>query len=216
MAKKEIQQTIDIKPLNTKTLIIPIQGDTEYISHCWAEKAIREIQDKQAGKAKSRKKEPRVPDKEYAESIYWLGKDGNRVKAKAEPSKHKYGFGIPSVSFKAAAVAACRNIDNIPMTISRGALHVQNEFVPIMNGDGFAEPYMRTDMVRIGMGVSDVRYRGAFKTPWRCELKVIYNEGVLTAEQVVNLFNVAGFACGVGEWRPSSKNGMSYGMFHVA
>lgn len=33
------------------------------------------------------------------------------------------------------------------------------------------------------------------------------------AEQIVNLFNVAGFACGVGEWRPS-KDG-SFGTFHV-
>jgi hypothetical protein len=32
-------------------------------------------------------------------------------------------------------------------------------------------------------------------------------------EQIVNLFNIGGFACGVGEWRPG-KDG-SNGMFHV-
>ena len=43
----------------------------------------------------------------------------------------------------------------------------------------------------------------------------MYNENVLSMEQIVNLFNIAGFGAGVGEWRPGSKSGGSFGMFHV-
>ena len=72
---------------------------------------------------------------------------------------------------------------------------------------------MREYMVRIGMGTADIRYRGEFKK-WSTTLHIRYNSNAMSAEQIVNLFNVAGFACGVGEWRPQ-KDG-SYGCFHVA
>ena len=42
---------------------------------------------------------------------------------------------------------------------------------------------------------------------------VLNNVNVLSVEQIINLFNVAGFGIGVGEWRPE-KDG-SYGLFHV-
>ena len=74
-------------------------------------------------------------------------------------------------------------------------------------------PEMREDMVRIGMGTADIRYRGEFKN-WSTILTIRYNERAMSLEQIINLFNIGGFSCGVGEWRPS-KDG-SYGMFHVA
>ncbi len=40
------------------------------------------------------------------------------------------------------------------------------------------------------------------------------NSGAISAEQIANLLNTAGFGVGIGEWRPE-KNG-SYGRFHVA
>lgn len=71
---------------------------------------------------------------------------------------------------------------------------------------------MRQDMVRVGMGTADVRFRGEF-TAWATTLSVTYNAKSLSPEQIVNLFNLAGFGVGVGEWRPE-KDG-SYGRFHV-
>ena len=67
-------------------------------------------------------------------------------------------------------------------------------------------------MVRIGMGVADLRYRGEFKQ-WSTTLNIRYNANVMSMEQIVNLFNIGGFSCGVGEWRP--EKGGSNGMFHV-
>lgn len=98
------------------------------------------------------------------------------------------------------------------MTFLRGVFHVDVELIPI-EGD----PYMREDMVRVGgkgpgTGVADIRYRPGFPE-WSAVLPVSFNRKAITVEQLVHLFNVAGFAVGVGEWRPE-KNG-SWGRFVV-
>jgi hypothetical protein len=72
---------------------------------------------------------------------------------------------------------------------------------------------MREDMVRVGMGTADLRYRASF-WPWSAIVRVRFNANVLSAAQIVNLFNTAGFAVGIGEWR-MEKDGQS-GSFHVA
>jgi len=95
------------------------------------------------------------------------------------------------------------------MVESRGSFHVIGDLIPIKCAKG---PKMRTDMVRIGQGTSDVRYRPEYKD-WSCELPIEYNANVISAEQIVNMFNTAGFSTGVGEWRP--ERGGQYGMFKV-
>lgn len=104
---------------------------------------------------------------------------------------------------------ACSHVDGVTKVQARGAFHLNGEFVK-MNGEG---PFMREDMVRIAMGTADIRHRGEFRD-WHVVVSVRYNASVLSAEQIINLFNVAGFATGCGEYRPSRDG--SYGMFHVA
>jgi hypothetical protein len=167
-------------------------GDSPLICHAWSAKAKREMLDKQMKKAKAAK-EAKDPEDDYQQSLY-----------------HCQGgaYGFPAVAFKSAAVGACRFVDGIKMTEARGAFHIIAEMLPI---DG--EPNMREDLVRIGMGTADIRYRGEFKR-WSVCVPIRYNAAVLSAEQIVNLFDTAGFGVGVGEWRPE-KDG-SYGMFHVS
>jgi hypothetical protein len=112
------------------------------------------------------------------------------------------------VGFKAAAVDACSHVANITKVEARGAFHINCELVPLIG-----EPTMRRDMVRVGMGTADIRFRGEFKQ-WKAIVPIRYNAGVLSDEQITHLFNVAGFAIGIGEWRPQ-KDGQ-YGLFHVA
>ena len=183
---------IAIPQIAIKELQLTLIGDSPLICHKWSDKAKQMMLDKQTGKA-IQKKAPKDPEQDYKDSLY-DHPDG--------------GYGFPSVGFKAAAVSACRSVEGIKMTEARAAFHVPGELIKIEG-----EPRPREDMVRIGMGTADIRYRGEFPD-WRAKVTVRYNEAVLTPSQIVNLFNVAGFGVGVGEWRPE-KDG-SYGMFHVA
>jgi hypothetical protein len=183
--------TLDIPPIDVRRMSIRIVGDSALISHKWSEKAKKEMLDKQMKKAKTAKT-AKDPERDYRDSLY---------------DHPEGGYGFPCVAFKASAVGACRFSDGIKMTEARGAFHVVGELAKVIG-----TPTMREDMVRVGMGTADIRYRGEFKQ-WQTALVVSYNGDALSPEQIVNLFNVAGFGVGVGEWRPE-KDG-SYGRFHV-
>jgi hypothetical protein len=185
-------QVIELPPIDLRILNIRLVGDSPLICHAWSHKAKEQMLSKQMKKAKQAK-EAKDPQRDYEESLYKL---------------EEGGYGFPSVAFKSAAVSACRYADGVKMTEARGAFHIIGEMVPI-----HGNPNPREDMVRVGMGTADIRYRGEFKE-WSVDLPIRYNTKALSAEQIVNLFNTAGFGVGVGEWRPE-KDG-SYGMFHVA
>jgi len=181
---------VEVPQIDVRQMEITLIGDSPLIVHRWSEKAKKEMLDKQMKKAKTAK-DAKDPEQDYQDSLYKL--DGG-------------GFGFPCVAFKAAAVGACRFAD-MKMTEARGAFHVVGEFAVI---DG--APSMREDMVRVGMGTADIRYRGEFKQ-WKTTLTISYNAAAFSPAQIINLFNIAGFGVGVGEWRPE-KDG-SYGRFHV-
>jgi hypothetical protein len=190
VAKKE--ETIEIPRIDIGYLEILLIGDSPLIMHKWSEKAKKEMLDKQMKVAK-KGREAKDPQKDYEDSIYHHP-DG--------------GYGFPSVAFKNAAVSACRFTDGTKMTVARGAFHVEGEFVKIEG----SEPNPREDMVRVGMGTADIRYRAEFQN-WNANVRLAYNKHALSKEQIVNLFNLAGFGVGVGEWRPE-KDGQ-FGRFHV-
>ena len=121
-------------------------------------------------------------------------------------------YGFPVSGFKNAAVDACSFMEGQKKTIARGAFHLIDE-----SGEGLVAikgtPHMRKDTVRVGMGSADMRYRGSFPVGWKADLKIRYNKNAISAAQIVQLFNTAGFSIGIGDWRPQ-KDG-SYGMFQV-
>ena len=195
VSKQQDTAVLDIPDLQQKTFLLRIVGDSELVTHAWSDKAKKEMLDKQMGKARP-KKEHKDPIRDYEEAFHRLP-DGRP--------------GFPAIGFKAAIVAAARQVDGLTMTFLRGAFHVVGD----TGGDLIAiegEPHMREDMVRIGMGTADIRYRPGFPT-WAATLTVRLNARALTVEQLVHLTNQAGFSVGIGEWRPE-KNG-AWGMFHV-
>lgn len=161
---------------------IEIVGTSSLIMHQWSEKAKRKILDKQTKRA-TNAQEPKSPEEDFEASLYRLNG----------------GYGFPSVAFKSAAVRAGTYADQ-KMTFLRGAFHVLNELVPIEG-----EPKPREDMVRVSSGGADIRYRGEF-IDWGAVIPVDLNERAVSVEQLVNLFRIAGFAVGIGDWRPE-KNG---------
>lgn len=183
-------EVIPIPPIEIKTYVLRIVGDSPLICHAWSQKAKQEMLDKQMGKARG-KKEPKDPNRDYLDAFYRL-EDGTPA--------------FPTIAFKAAAVNASRQVDGLKMTFLRGAFHTVGELVAI---EGV--PRMREDAVKIQM-TSDIRHRPEF-WPWSVNLSVRVNTRALTMEQLIHLFNQAGFSSGVGEWRPERDG--AFGMFHV-
>jgi hypothetical protein len=205
-AKKQTEQVVNIPAIEVRNLTLRIVGDSPLIVHAWSTKAKQEMLDKQMKKAKQAKA-AKDPVGDFLQSLYVI--DGEPEVVEKDDGLYATGatFGFPAVAFKAAAVGAGRYTD-AKMTELRGAFHVEGELVEIVGS-----PKMREDMVRVGMGVADIRYRGEFEE-WHADLVVRYNERAISTDQVANLFNVAGFGVGIGEWRPE-KDGQ-YGRFHVA
>lgn len=206
---KKTTEKIEIPAMSFKMATLHIVGDSPLIVHAWSEKAKRMMLEKQMKKA-TKGKEVRDPFAEFCDSLYWLSERPEDLTEENFGKVVKTArFGFPALAFKAAAIDAAYQQGLVEKkTTLRGAILVIGEWAEIKG----SYPTMREDMVRIGMGTADLRYRGEFKE-WSTDLTVRYNANAVSLEQVVNVFNCGGFACGVGEWRPA-KDG-NYGMYHV-
>ena len=183
-------EVITLKPPQVERLHVEVVGTSPLICHRWSDAMRAQVRDKQT-KAATKGRVAKDPEQDYQESLYRM-EDG--------------GYGFPAVAFKAAAVRAGTYAE-MRMTFLRGAFHVPGELVPI---DG--APSMREDMVRLQGSTADIRYRGQF-VQWRAVVPVLLNLAALSIEQLANLFVIAGFAVGVGDWRPE-RNGQ-YGRFEI-
>ena len=214
MATKNVE-LIEIRPIEIQKTTIRIVGDTPLIMHAWSEKAKREMLDKQMKKTKSAAREAKNPVEDFIRSMYWLTpmptdmtEDGFE-KAIADGAR----FGFPVTAFKQAAISAAYRMGWAKDKMSlRGAFFIDsdaNQMIEIHSDT----PVMREDMVKVGMGTADIRYRGEFRN-WYADIVISYNKnGQHTLEQILNILNAGGYVCGVGEWRPE-RDGQN-GMFHV-
>lgn len=223
MAVAKKTEVLEIRPIEIKQVPIHIVGDTPLIMHAWSEKAKRMMLDAQMGKAKGKKKEPKSPADDFIRSMYWLtpmpeydDKASEEEKMEAFEAAIEAGarFAFPVTAFKQAAISAAYRMGWAKDKVSlRGAFFIEsdeNGMIEIKSDP----PTMREDMVKIGMGTADIRYRGEFAN-WSADMTINYNaNGQYDLEAIVNIINAGGYICGVGEWRPE-KDGQ-YGQFHVA
>jgi len=204
MARAVKTSEVTIPAMDIRPIEIELVGDSPLVVHRWSEKAKSMLLAKQMKKAKQAKA-AKSPEQDFIDSLYWYSeKPENPTLEDVENGE----FGFPAIAFKAAAVDACSHVDGLTKVAARGAFHIDGDLVRIEG-----RPTPREDMVRIGMGVADIRYRAEFRS-WRVRLPIRFNANLLSPEQLVNLFETAGFGIGVGEHRPQ-RNGQN-GRFHVA
>lgn len=191
-------KSVEIREFSIQEVTIPIQGVTPLIVHRFSEKAQTMIKDKQKGAAKARKHEARDPEKEF------------------EASKHRSVLGwegFPAAGFKGAIIRGAKIVGMV-MKDAQTSFFIkadceQSQLVKII-GDS----RMRTDMVRVGMGAADIRYRPEY-LEWSANLTVEFNAGVISFDQICQLIKAAGYGAGIGEMRPE-KGKFNYGRFKLA
>ena len=210
---KSKDSTISIPAMNLETFQLHIVGDSPLIVHAWDEKAKLMMLQKQQKKATAGREARSEAYVEYAKTLYWVNPQmpdvDNMSEAEVYEEIDKATFGFPVVGFKAAAIDAGYQQGILDKkTTARGAFHIVNGEYAIIEG----KPTMREDMVKIGMGTAEVRYRAEFKQ-WATTLLINYNKNAMSMEQIANLFNTGGFSNGVGEWRPARDG--SFGRVHV-
>lgn len=224
MAAKKNDEAIVIKmeKIEEKTVKLRIVGDTPLIMHCWSEKSKKQMLDAMTGASKGKKKEPKRPVVEFFCSMNWLShqpeipedctdEEAELLFEKAIAEGAEFGF--PAQAFKLAANSAAYRLGWVKNQMGlRGAYYIRpqiGDFVVIHSDP----PVMREDPVTVGMGGTDLRYRGEFRN-WYADIELSYSPAFgFSLEALVNILNAGGYACGVGEWRPE-RDGL-YGKFHV-
>lgn len=222
MATKAATEVINIKNVEMREVKITVQGDTPLIMHAWSEKAKRMMLEAQQGKAKGKKKEFRNPVAEFIDSMYWLTKKpdtDNKTEEECEEAfieavNNGARFGFPATAFKQAGNSAAYRCGDVKNQMGlRAAYGIFGEDNPEMIEIKSDIPKMREDMVKIGMGTADLRYRGEFRN-WSATFIVKYDvNGQYSLENIINVINKGGIYNGVGEWRPERDG--QFGTYHV-
>lgn len=211
---------VTIPKIEFQVMQVSVRGKSPLIVHAWSAKAVRMMLGKQTGEATAGKGK-KNPFEDFEGSLYRL--------------QDNAGLGVPSPAFKACIVSGANDVD-MKMTEVKRCVHVLDYFTrvdaPPLDKSMWTEwdhkyekemvQYhkwgcsMRQDLVRLATGVADIRFRGCFPV-WSAKINVEFNAKVISADQVVNLFQIGGLGCGIGEWRPSSPECRSgeFGRFEV-
>lgn len=221
MAAAKKVELVAIKPIEMQEVKLTIVGDTPLIMHAWSEKAKKQMLDAQMGKAKGKQKERKSPMQDFIDSMYWLtgkptGGDTEEEKQELFVQAIRSGakFGFPVTALKQAAISASyrKGWTKDKMSL-RGVFFIDGGFGEFMEIKSDL-PVMREDMVRVGMGTADIRYRGEFQN-WSATVTLKYDaNGQYDLTSIVNMLNAGGTVCGLGEWRVERDG--QFGMFHIA
>lgn len=194
------EATVQIDQIAAETILVPIVSTSPLIMHRFSEKAKRQMLD--AAQGKKSPKQPKDPQAEYEAAFYRL--------------KGEEGYGFPSTAFKLATVGGARfySRNDVTMTGLKQCLF----FGGVIGEDGLAlvpidgDPIMREDVVRVGRGSSDLRYRPMFPE-WTAELEITYVTSSLTRGSVLSLVDAGGMGVGVGDWRPERSG--DFGTYRI-
>lgn len=240
MATKKTEEVI-IRPIERAIIPLTIIGDKPLIMHAWDIKSKRQMLMSQLKWEKTKQHDPKDPVADFISSMYWLTPMPEEMTEEAFNQAIANGarFGFPVTAFKQAAISAAYRMGWTKDKVSaRGAFFINETADHYYGGELYLDekhkeiriipnqqisaqmveivsdaPILREDMVRVGMGTADIRYRAEFRN-WKATLEIEYNtNGNFTVDQIINMINAGGYVCGVGEWRPE-KDGQ-YGMFHV-
>ena len=188
---------ITLEEMQQSILTTRIKGISALIEHKWSEKAIKMMEDKHAG-VKVKNRDVRVPEQEFKDAAY-VCEDGR--------------FGFPSGGLKKCMINAAHKDIGLEKTLLKKSLFIlPDDTVNNLCAFESDEPLMRQDIVKVGMGSTDLRYRPEFRN-WSMIVRIEFDSQSLTLNTILSLVQRAGFGVGLGEMRP--EKGGEYGRFEV-
>lgn len=200
-------ETIELKPLSKREIEVTIVGDSDLVLNKMNDVTSRGLIDKRKDKAKDTEK-PNVWE-EIITSIHWRdGKphdfsENGLMKALRENAPCITDFGLKK-SFMNMVVRG--EIDKYSTKFDANVnLLDKGGLVPIK----FAEHFIDEKLMSPKKG-SPVLARLNRFSGWSATFTVSYMENVFSAEQIINIINMAGFGLGIGSGRSSG-----FGRYHV-
>ncbi len=204
MAKTE---KITLHTLTPVQLEVTIVGDGDLVLNKMNDVTVKQLTDKRKNKAK----DIEVPNmwEEIITSMHWyngkpadFSEDG-LIKALEENAPCITAFGLKK-SFGDAVVRA--EIDKYKTKFDANVnIMAKNNLVPIT----FAGHYVDEKLMSPKKGSPVLVHLNRF-SGWRATFTVSFMENVYSAEQILNIINLAGFGIGIGSGRSSG-----YGRYHI-
>lgn len=212
---KKTEEVISIRPVEKRIVNIRIVGDSPLIVHNWTKKAKQQMLDAQTKKTKTKAKEAKDPFYDFADSLHWICGRPDELNPDTfeEAIKNGAKWGFPADAIKKAGNSAAYRMGWVKNQMAlRASYFITSEYGDLAEIKG-SIPQMREDMVRVGMGTADIRYRPVFES-WYMDLQLEYNANSnVTLEQILNIIEAGGYGVGIGEWRPE-KDGR-FGTYHI-
>lgn len=212
LTEKEIQkmkknEVIELRPLGNRLMEVTIVGDGDLVLNKMNDINTKMLTDKQKGKMKNTE----VPNEWEAiiTSLHWLkGKPTNfseegLKQALEDNAPCITGFGLK----KSFGDAVVRNeIDKYKTKFDAGVNIISSGgLIPI----NFTEHFIDEKLMSPKKGSPVLVYLNRF-SGWSAAFVVSYMESVYSAEQIINIINLAGFGMGIGSGRSSG-----FGRYHV-
>jgi hypothetical protein len=205
-AKKK-ETLINIPKPAFKFIKITLKGDSPLLTNPAGKKLRDELYESGTKKPKH-KREAMDPQKEYEASIYYI-------------DKKKKVYGVPAAGLIKCAVNACRLVDDLSMTLAKRLFYIVEDgyeqstgqpMVALKGTPQLHEAVVRNPTTRR----ANLRYRAVWPK-WEITFTLRYLSNMITPEQILNLFELAGSCEGFCENRvgaPDSAGGNN-GCFHV-
>ena len=200
-------QEITLHTLAPMQLEVTIVGDGDLVLNKMNDVTVKQLTDKRKNKAK----DIEVPNmwEEIITSMHWyngkptdFSEDG-LIKALEENAPCITAFGLKK-SFGDAVVRA--EIDKYKTKFDANVnIMAKNNLVPI----AFAGHYVDEKLMSPKKGSPVLVHLNRF-SGWRATFTVSFMENVYSAEQILNIINLAGFGIGIGSGRSSG-----YGRYHI-
>jgi hypothetical protein len=193
---KSKEETINIKPLKIGTLKVKVVGTSDLLCEPM-DMAVLDRYDKK--KSMQNYEKDTMSEEDKAKEKYYYTKDGK----KGFPARAFYNAMIRASSYLfEKSDGGMRNI--------REGVTIQGDILPLKyKKESRVTHWGRTS----GMSKAPRKIiRNAF-SDWSVELTIQYNQSQLSAENIINVLNWAGFHVGVGGFR--KENTGNYGAFTV-